>query len=258
MTTAGAQAQTDTTPSFFSTFWRRADCVVARRTLSSHLRSGWLWGEVAIVVILYAAVFDYIGDKADPGYFYGFAGRSLGGLAILGTAIMAHRAFHERAYLPLARLTSRAAYLRGVALAAAVLRIALFCLLLALFLWNHHLSPDGIGAMLSGGIGLLMTNLVLVALTLLLSPPIAVRWNQIVFLAWLVLAIFSYSYYGPLASLLAIIHLPLLPIAVSSDLGTTGITGLSGLSALLCEAAYCVVLLWTAQWLLMKRDLLLH
>ena len=48
---------------------------------------------------------------------------------------------NARVYLPLARITSRSSYIRGLVLATGVLRIPAFLLLLALASSYHHFSP---------------------------------------------------------------------------------------------------------------------
>src|SRR5579885_2485839 len=122
----------------WTSFRRRPEFTVARQMLLSHLRSGWLWGEVLLVLAVYAVFFDYPGSIGDIAYLSGFAGRVLTGLAAISTAIMVHRAFLARAYLPLARLPSRGTYARGIFLAAAFIRLPLYLELLVLYFIQHH------------------------------------------------------------------------------------------------------------------------
>ncbi|MGH2487121.1 MAG: hypothetical protein ACRDHE_14020, partial [Ktedonobacterales bacterium] len=41
--------------------WRAPSLIVARQIVRSHLRSGWLWGELIAVLSLYVVFFDYPG-----------------------------------------------------------------------------------------------------------------------------------------------------------------------------------------------------
>ncbi len=84
---------------------------VARLTLASYLRSGWMWAEFVLVLVFYAAIFfPYLEETA---FFNGVATFSLGGIAILGPAIMVRQATSARTYLLLARLNSRSSYSRS-------------------------------------------------------------------------------------------------------------------------------------------------
>ncbi|HKD76218.1 MAG TPA: hypothetical protein VKB76_12020, partial [Ktedonobacterales bacterium] len=127
---------------WFADFWRLPSVTVARFTLASYIRSGWILGDLIFVWFLYALFFLEFGG--DVQYFYGTAGQGLGVLAILSTVVMTQRAFSARVYLPLARLASRSAYVRGVMLAAAFLRVPSFLLLLALESGYHEFQPPGI------------------------------------------------------------------------------------------------------------------
>src|SRR5436305_5797251 len=140
-------------------FWRLPSLVVARFTLLSYIRSGWILGDIAIVWLLYAAFFLEFGGNV--AYFFGTTGQGLGALAILGTIVMVQRAMSARVYLPLSRLTSRSAYIRGLVIATGVLRIPLYLLMMLLGMGFHTHAPSwGIqGAnfsnMLVGSVGLL-------------------------------------------------------------------------------------------------------
>src|ERR1700693_5520283 len=80
-------------------FWRLPSLTVARFTLVSYIRSGWILGDIAIVWLLYAAFFLEFGGNV--AYFFGTTGQGLGALAILGTIVMVQRAMSSRVYLPL-------------------------------------------------------------------------------------------------------------------------------------------------------------
>ncbi|HEX8037294.1 MAG TPA: hypothetical protein VF510_25790 [Ktedonobacterales bacterium] len=247
--------------------------VIARRALASHLRSGWLWGEVMLVLALFVALFNFPG-QGDAHYLFSVGSLTLGGEAVLATAIIIQRAFRAGAYLSLARLTGRAAYIRGQILAAGVLRLPLYLLLLALYLYAHGLPHPGytiplhgevaapvsvrLLATLFGSVGLLANCLVFVALTAALSSPISTRIEVIAFLAWLVVALSSYASAGPFAPLLTIARLPLLPVVACSNLGIDGSLTWQDVAALLAQAGYITVLVLFAQWQLARRDLLLQ
>src|SRR5438270_2579238 len=135
----------------FQVFWRLPSLVVARFTLLSYIRSGWILGDIALVWLLYALFFLEFGGNV--AYFFGTAGQGLGALAILGTVVMVQRAMSARVYLPLSRLTSRSAYIRGLVIATGVLRVPLFLILLVLAQSYHQFSPpacDGIGHCIEG------------------------------------------------------------------------------------------------------------
>jgi hypothetical protein len=117
-------------PQFLKEFWRLPSLIVARFTLLSYIRSGWILGDVVFVWLLYAIFFLQFGGNVS--YFFGTAGQGLGALAILGTVVMTQRAMSARVYLPLSRLTSRSAYMRGLVIATAVLLAPLFLLLMLL------------------------------------------------------------------------------------------------------------------------------
>ncbi len=238
---------------------QRPEFVVGRHLLLSHFRSGWLWGEVLLVLAIYAVFFDYPGSIGDIAYLSGFAGRVLTGLAAISTAIMVHRAFLARAYLPLARLPSRGTYARGIFLAAAFIRLLLYLELLVLYFIQHHtLAANWPAALLAGAIGLLANCTLVVALALVLSPPTGTRIELILFLLWLLLALGTYTVEGPLGLVLGPLRWPLLPIIACYNFGQTGSIGGWGLLALVVMAAYIAGLVCLAEFLLARRDLLLQ
>lgn len=254
------------TPSFKG-FWRLPSVTVASFTLRSYIRSGWILGDIVLTWLLYAAFFFQFGGNV--AYFYATAGQGLGVLAILGTVVMAQRAMNARVYLPLARLTSRSSYVRGLILAAGVLRVPLFLMLMLLALGYHQFSPpkcfigDCIeGAtvvnMTIGAIGLLANCIIISTLTVVLSVPVATRRVQIVFLAWLVAVLYSNSNLGPVAGFLAVSRIPLAPLAACYNLGATGTMSWYGLLMLALAAGYVVALTLLAEFWLARRDLLLQ
>src|SRR5215467_1620212 len=214
----------------FKGFCRLPSVTVARFTLRSYIRSGWILGDIVLVWLLYAAFFFQFGGNA--AYFYTTAGQGLDVLTILGTVVMTQRAMNARVYLPLARLTSRSSYVRGLILATGVLRVPLFLMLMLLALSYHQFSPpkcfigdciEGatVANMTIGAIGLLANCIIISTLTVVLSRPVATRRVQIVFLAWLVAVLYSNSNLGPVAGFLAVSRIPLAPLAACYNLGAT-------------------------------------
>ena len=250
-------------------FWRAPTLVVARHALASYARSGWLWGEVTLVLVLFVALFDFPGS-GDAGYFFGMAGRVLGAEAVLGTAILVVRALRAGAYLPLGRLTARAPYLRGLLLAACVVRVPLYLLLLALYIGAHGLPQPGttlalhtptlaaaLPATLYGSLGLLANCWVLAALTAALAPPVGTRREVIYVLGWLVLALAAVQPLGLPDALATLVQLPLLPLVQGFDLGISGTLDWAAVIALLADAAFVAALAWLAELRFARRDLLL-
>jgi hypothetical protein len=233
---------------------------VARLTLASYARSGWMWGEGVLVVVFFAVLyFPYLESTA---YFNGTALFSLGALAILGPAIMVRQATSARTYLLLARLTSRAAYSRGLMLAAAALRLPLYLLFLTLVLLFHRLSDPAPGALLWGLVGSIPAIMLVAALTVALCSPIATRLKRIAFLGWVALLLFSYKPIFPipgwLDTILSISQFPLWPLQACYTLSLTGNFDLLSLLGLLLIAVYAVLIAQVAGYWLEKRDLLLH
>lgn len=252
---------------FFKGFWRLPSITVARFTLKSYIRSGWILGDIVVVWLLYAAFFFQFGGNV--AYFYATAGQGLGVLAILGTVVMTQRAMSARVYLPLARLTSRSSYVRGLILAAGALRVPLFLMLMLLALGYHQFSPpkcfignciEGatVANMTIGAIGLLVNCIIISTLTVVLSVPVATRRGQIVFLAWLVAVLYSNSNLAPAAGFLAVSRIPLAPLAACYNLGATGTTSWYGLLMLALAVGYVVGLALLAEFWLARRDLLLQ
>jgi hypothetical protein len=236
-------------------FWHLPSVTVARFTLSSYARSGWLWGEVVFVLAFYPVFWTYPGTEA---YFFSTGGVGLGFLALVGTAIMVHRAMSARVYLSLARLPSRSACTRGLVLATGVLRLPWYLLLLALALTFHGIIAPRPADIIIGSFGVVVNCLVVSTLVVTLSPPMATRLMRIGFLGWLVIALAPLPRIDWLATLLSLARLPLLPLANSIGLGTTPDPGLVGFWPLPIETLYIVGLTLAADFLLARRDLILH
>src|SRR5437879_11873097 len=90
-------------------FWRLPSMTVARFTLVSYMRSGWILGDVVFVWLLFAIFFLEFGGNV--AYFFGTAGQGFGVLAILGSGVMMPRAEGPPVSLPLLGLVSRHASL---------------------------------------------------------------------------------------------------------------------------------------------------
>jgi hypothetical protein len=256
-----APSQPTRPASWSDVFWRLPSVTVARFTLASHIRSGWILGDLIFVWFLYALFFLEFGG--DVRYFYGTAGQGLGALAILSTVVMTQRAFSARVYLPLARLISRSAYVRGVMLASAFLRVPSFLLLLALESGYHEFQPPGIrgatiGNMIPGALGLLANCFVLTALIVAISAPIATRRARIIFFAWLAALLWSRTSPHPISDVLVVTQIPLIPISLCYGMGASGRRDLGGIGGLLGDVALVVLLLLLAEWWLRRRDLILQ
>jgi len=257
--------QAHTSPNAFTRFWRLPTLAVARFTLRSYMRSGWILGDIVFVWLAYAIFYLEFGGNVS--YFFDTAGEALGVLSILCTVVTTQRAMSARVYLPLARLTSRSAYVRGVILAASVLRIPAFLLLMILAMSFHQFSPPPcnptciadatFSSMTSGGIGLLVNCSILVALTVVLSIPIATRRIQIIFLAWLALVLYTDTSDTIVATYFSWVRIPLAPLAVCYNLSTKGIVGWYNLVMFVVAIGYVVGLTVLAEFLLRRRDLIL-
>jgi hypothetical protein len=243
-------------------FWRLPSLTVARFTLASYIRSGWILGDIAIVWLLYAAFFLEFGGNV--AYFFGTTGQGLGALAILGTIVMVQRAMSARVYLPLSRLTSRSAYIRGLVIATGVLRVPLYVLMMLLGMGFHSHAPSwGIqGAtvtnMLVGSMGLLANCIVISTLVVVFSAPIATRLARIALLAWFAAVLYSNTSPDPVAEFLSISRIPLIPMTVCFNFGATGRIGWPGVAALLVLALYVVGLTMLGEYWMSRRDLILQ
>ena len=244
----------------FKALWHLPDVTVARLTLESYFRSGWMWMEFVLVLLCFAALF--FPFRVYTAGFYGTSNVALGAIAILGTAIMVRQATSARTYLVLSRLSSRASYCRGLMLATALLRVPLLLLMVGLVLITGQLIDPAAGSLLLGIIGLLPNCIVVAVLTVVLSSPVATRLKRIIFLAWLALVLFAYSpvFWLPEAvvSVLRVASVPLLPLIACYNISVTGMLGLAGALGLVVEGIYVVVLALIAGYWLERRELLLY
>ena len=247
-------------------FWHSPTLTVARFTLKSYIRSGWILGNIVFIWLLYAIL--YLEFGGDTVYFFGTANPGLGLLAVLGTIVMTQRAVTARMYLPLARLTSRGAYICGLIIASSVFVLPSFLLLMVLAMSYHRFSPPPCnptciaGAtfanMLLGGFGLVMNCIIVTALTVVLSRPVATRRIQIIFLVWLLCVLYSNSNLGIVAQYISWTRIPLAPLIVCFNLTTTGIANWYDAVMLVLSLGYIIGLTLLAQFWFSKRDLILY
>jgi hypothetical protein len=241
-------------------FWRTTSMTIARLTLESYFRSGWMWAEFVLVLVFFAALF--FPFQEDVPYFYGTSTWDLSAIAVLGAAIMVRQATSARTYVLLARLSSRASYSRGLILAAATLRIPIFLFMLLLVLLAHRLINPTADKMFIGALGVLPTTILVSVLTVAFSSPIATRLMRILFLSWIAVVLFSISPIVTIPSsylnILAIVRIPLWPISACYQVSVSGTIGLIGMLGILLVALYIVALALIAGKWLERRELLLY
>lgn len=242
------------------TLWRTPSITVARLTLESYFRSGWMWTEFVLVLVFFAALF--FPFQEDVSYFYGTSNWDLSAIAILGAAIMVRQATSARTYTLLARLSSRASYSRGLMFAAAVLRMPIFLFMLVLVLLTHRLINPTVDKLLVGAIGVLPTTILICVLTVTLSSPIATRLKRILFLAWIAVVLFSISPIFELPTsvlnVLGIVRIPLWPIQACYQVSVSGSMSFTGVVGIILVAVYIICLALIAGYWLERRELLLY
>ncbi len=251
-------------PDALTRFWRLPTLTVARFTLRSYVWSGWILGDIVFVWLTYAIF--YLEFGGNVAYFFGTAGEAMGVLSILSTIVMMQRATSARIYLPLARLTSRAAYIRGVIVAACVLRVPAYLVLMVLAMSFHQFTPPRcnplciadatFSSMIQGSIGLLINCWILAVLTVLLFRPIATRRIQIVFLAWFALVLYTNTSVNIVATYFSWVRIPLAPLAACYNLGTLSAIDIYNVLMLVLAICYIVGLTILVEFLLRKRDLI--
>lgn len=240
--------------------WRTPAITVARLTLESYFRSGWMWTEFVLVLVFFAALF--FPFQEDVPYFYGTSNWDLSAIAILGAAIMVRQATSARTYVLLARLSSRASYSRGLMLASAILRIPIFLFMLLLVLLAHRLINPTADKMFFGAIGVLPNTILVSVLAVTLSSPMATRLKRILFLAWIAVVLFSISPIFAIPSsvlnILGIVRIPLWPISACYHVSVSGTFDVAGVIGMLFEATYIIGLALIAGYWLERRELLLY
>lgn len=253
------QQSTQTTIDFRRGY-RSPAVTVARLTLESYFRSGWMWGEFVLALVFFAALFFPFLENVS--YFYGTSTWDLSAIAVLGTTIMARQSASARAYTVLARLSTRAAYSRGLILATALMRVPLFLFMCALVLLARRLSDPTPANILIGVPGLLTINMLVSTLTVTLTSPTGTRRQRIVFLAWIAIVLFSASPIFRLPdvviNILGVTRLPLIPVGICYNIGVNSSLDSSALPGFLLVALYIAALVWLAGYWLERRELLLH
>lgn len=199
------------------------------RAVRSWLPVGELVALGAIFVVCYSAPVSVRG-------FYDAAGLWLAVLAVAGSAALVTAvwpAANSARFVPRRDYRAMAA---GLVLAAVSLQWAATLLLMALALVFGRVTPLDAGAYIAGAVGLLANVAMLCAVTVVLLPPFGTQLLRLGFLAWLALALYSYTASGSWVP--GIVRLPLLPIGAAFAFGQTGRIGASGVLALLVELAF--------------------
>lgn len=211
------------------------DSPVARIAREAVGRAVWSWifaGElvalVAIFVICYSTPVTVRG-------FYDAAGLWLAVVAVAGSAALVTTvwpAARSARYVPRGAYRTMAA---GLVLAAVALQWGAALLLMALALIFGRVTPLDAGTFAIGAVGLLANLALLSAVTVVLLPPFGTQVLRLGFLAWLALALYSYTASAP--GVVGIARLPLLPFGAAFAIGQSGRLGAAGLLALLVELA---------------------
>lgn len=244
--------------------WRAQTTTVVRLSLSNYLRSGWIYLELALllgaVVLAPTAPNGVVGGGLQS--FFGISGMLFIVEALIGSPLLVRRTYGPTAYMFLARLPSRKSYAAGVALAAAVLRIPLFLLLVTLGYALGKIVNPPIPWLVFGGLDVLLPACVVASIATVLSPPVGTRTTLMVFLAW-VLVIFrpAWSTAGLPAdvnSALNALLVPLRPVTDSMFASGDSIMARSSLPSILLQAAYVLGLALLAGLLFERRTLDLH
>src|SRR5436305_1097957 len=78
------------------------------------------------------------------------------------------------------------------------------------------------------------------------------------YLVWFAAVLYSNTSTGPVAAVLGVTRIPLIPLAICSNLGAAGTIDWSGVAALVMMAVYEVGLMLLAEYWMRRRDLLLQ
>lgn len=197
--------------------------------MSSWVVAGELVALGVILVVCYSAPVTVRG-------FYEAAGLWLAVVAVAGSAALVASvwpAARSARYVPRGDYRAMAG---GLVLAAVVLQWAAALLLLVLALIFRLVTPLDAGAFAAGAIGLLANLALLCAVVVALMPPFGTQLLRLGFLAWLALALYSYTAGAP--GVIGVARLPLLPFGAAFAFGQTGRIGAAGMLALLVELAF--------------------
>ncbi len=222
----------------------RQAIAVARLTVDSYVRSGWAAGEVVLVLVL-VAISTGGGDPRSPhpgaAYFFGLHGVDFLGATVLGTVVLVRRTVGARSLVVLSRLTSRTAYVGGLTLASAALRVPLLVLLIGLGLATGRLPAADLAAAPAAGLGLLANAALAAAVTVGLMAPFGGRRELLAAVAYGVLTLAPARDLPPLAGdVQAVLQLPLWPVAAIYQAGAMAALTPAELLALPLVAASAV------------------
>lgn len=240
--------------SVFSAFLSAPAIQIASVALRRFVRSVWLIVDLIGIALIFLLC--YRSPVTVRGFFEP-AGLGLTLLTAVATAGIVTSVVPPRLYARLAPRKDYRSMVGGLILAAGIIQgcAALALAMLALLL-QRILAPGAGGALAAGMLGLLANTVLVAAVTVALAPPLGTQATRLGFLAWLCLALYSYIATGFLASVLAIVRIPLLPFAVAYSFGQSGAIGPAGLLALGIEAAYIAALIALAgRWVPLRKRL---
>jgi hypothetical protein len=180
------------------------------------------------------------------------------GATALGAVIMVRRTVGTRSLVVLSRLGSRTAYVAGLALASAALRVPLLVLLVALGVATGRLPLADLAALPAAGAGLLLNAVLVGALTVALMAPFGGRRELLVAVAYGVLALAPVIDLPPLArQFQAVVQLPLWPVGANYQAGAMARLTPAELLAVPLVAAYAVGVVLAAGRRFASRDVTL-
>jgi hypothetical protein len=225
--------------------------VAARDVLAQHYRAGWLACEVLLAVALAVLMF-WSADGTT--YFFATAGIGLGLLGVVFAAVLAHEALRPQVRSLLVAAHGRAAFIRGLLLAAGSLRALVCLLVVGLAFAFGRISGTTARSLLAGTTGLIALCVLAAALTVTVSSPLTTRVERLGLLAVLDAALYSLANDGWLAAVLWAARLPLLPILACYEASVAGTLSWDWLGALLLAGAYVAGLAWLGERLLVRAD----
>jgi hypothetical protein len=201
----------------------RQSIAVARLVVASYVLSGWAVGEVVLVLALVA----FSSSGSDPksphpvaAYFFGLHGIDFLGATALGAVIMVRRSVGSRTLVVLSRLESRGAYLGGLVLASAALRVPLLVLLIGLGLATGRLPPEDLVAVPLVAPGLLANAALVAAVTIGLMAPFSGRRDLLAAVGYGVVVLAPVIDLPPVArEVQSVVQLPLWPVAIDYQAG---------------------------------------
>ena len=249
-----ANISTQVSPSRRQTYTSSLE--IARFTLMSYIRSGWVLLDIILVWLIYSVFFS--ATKTSAHTFFDISIPCMAAETILGSIIFVSRCMKSNVYLPLARLSSRSPYLYGIVIASSVLRIILYLLLLLTMAMLKNITDINWLNGFYGSLGLILICQLCSLLAIILSRPIATRPTQIVFLSWIVIVLYSNTPAAiDIARYLQILQLPLRPIALCYQLSSQGsIASWDWIGVVIMFAYMAIIIALGTAWFA-KRDLYL-